>query len=113
MIAAQLDTEIQVTGYAIPLNQMEFTLTGATPLTSATSLLTTAELTAKLAAFSAAIWEAMLSCAWVIHVFIAAGLSTLRPFARKALYLASIVGPLLAISSGPLTSSCKARQYMR
>ena len=71
-------------------------------------------LTVKFVAFTAASCEAMLVCAWESHgSMFAVGFSTLRPFSVKALYLAISNGPLLATLSGPLTSSCNARQYMR
>ena len=41
------------------------------------------------------------------------GFSAPSPLAVITLYLASISGPLLATSNGPLTSSPNARQYIR
>src|SRR5437899_272416 len=99
----------QVNGHSIPFTQIVLTLKGAVPLTYARLLLRpTAELTEKLAALTAAIWLAMLVRACESHVLIAElGFSTLKPFATKVLYLASSNGPVLVMSSGPLTNSCR------
>src|SRR5882672_7583147 len=115
ILAVQFVTLVQVNGHSAPLSQTVLMATGALPLTRATSLLiTTPGFTVKLAVFSTAIFEAMLSCACVSHdLRLEFGSSTVKPLATKALYLASSKGPLLAIFRGPFTNSCKARQYMR
>ena len=115
MVAVQFVTLVQVSGHAAPLIQMVATVTGAMPLTYATSLLkTTFGLTLKLVAFSAASCVRMLVRADVSHgLRLVLGFSTDCPFATKELYLASSNGPLLATLSGPATSSDNARQYIR
>src|SRR5476651_2076389 len=110
----QLVKVVQVSGYATPLIQTAATLTGAMPVTYATLLLVvTVELTVKLAAFDKASCAAMLVCACEIQTtMFVSGFSTLKPLLVKTLYLASSKGWLLAGLSGPLTSSCNARQYI-
>src|ERR1035437_4874867 len=89
-------------------------LTGGVPVTRARPLVIMAGLTVKLVVFTAASWEAMLSWACVSQgLRLVVGFSTESPLAVMALYLASSSGPLWVTSSGPLTSSCKARQYIR
>src|SRR5260221_10436670 len=111
----QLVTLVQVRGHSTPLSQTVLTFTGAVPLTEATSLLIITDgLTVKLGAFSAAICEEMLLWAWESQgLMLELGSSTVRPLATKSFYLASSRGPLLFTLSGPLTSSCNARQYIR
>src|ERR1019366_5494217 len=111
----QLVSVVHVSGYAAPLIQTVATFTGAVPVTYARLLLTsTLAFTKKFVALTTASCDAMLLCACDSHgSMFAPGFSTFRPLAMKALYLASIKGPLLATLSGPLTSSDNARQYMR
>src|SRR5665213_1109187 len=105
---------VHVCGYATPLISIVSTLTGAVPVTYATLLVIfTCVLTVKLEALTAANCEAMLLFAEVSHGSMAlAGFSTFWPFWTNAAYLAFNSGLLLAAVSGPLTSSCNARQYI-
>src|SRR5438128_2471332 len=91
------------------------TFTGAVPVIIARLLLmVTLAFTVKLAAFSLAIWLAMLDLAEVIHDFMFEfGFSTFSPLAENAANLASNKEPLLLTSRGPFASSWSARQYMR
>src|ERR1019366_5335618 len=115
ILTTQLVNVVQVSGYAAPLIQTVAIFTGAVPDTYARLLLTsTLAFTEKFVALTTASCAPMLlwACDSQGSMF-APGFSTFRPLAMKALYLASIKGPLLATFSGPLTSSCNARQYMR
>src|ERR1035437_342211 len=113
-VARQVVTPVHVTGYSTPLNQIVLIETGAVPVTTATFPLTTGEeFTVNATLVWAAICEAMLVFAWVNQSLIKEEFWAATPLARKALYLASSKGPLLATFNGPFTSSCKARTYIR
>src|ERR1019366_9399038 len=113
-VARQVVTEVQVTGYSMPLNQIVLTATGAFPVTFTTFPLTPGgEFTVNVTEVWAESCEAMLVRAEVSQFLMVEEFWAPRPLATNALYLASSKGPLLAILSGPSTNSCRARKYMR
>src|SRR6266542_2083143 len=107
-------TVVQVGRYSTPLILIATTLIGAVPVSVSRFFALLKSLPpllvmAKLAA-TPANWEVMYVRRLAMKLLMLPGEVTANPLLVRAVYLASSSGLTLALSSGPFTASCRARQ---